>query len=105
MKKYKLTSHRNKSKESNLPPSIQVCNKYDYLLCIIFADGTMAFQSYDFDIKEVKYFLSIAENFDATFESLEETAQKDEVIKDQEAIIRQLETEIESLINTPVNAS
>lgn len=102
MKKFKLKS-RNIKNDISSKKCIEVYNASDSLICLIWADGHLSPQLFEFDIKEIEYFVDIAKRFYTTFENLELLAQKDQTIEELLAQIRQQEVEIESLINQPVN--
>lgn len=93
MTKFKLTSHKGTDR---LPASIQVADAKGDLVCIIFIDGKLAPQGKDYWIEEMKFFISIAEKFHTFYEILEETAHAEQIIKEQDALIRQLEVENET---------
>lgn len=102
MNKFKLKSNIVKNGITS-KKCIEVYNSKDELLCLIWADGHLSPQAFEFELKEIEYFVDIAKRFYTTFENLELIAAKDEEIKNLTAIIRHQETEIENIINQSVN--
>lgn len=105
MKKFKLKSNTVKSGE--VPRKcIEVYSYYDVLLCIIWADNLLSPQNFDFELKEIEYFVDIAKRFYTTFDNLEILAQKDQEIQELLAQVKQQEVEMSFMINnSQVNKS
>lgn len=98
MEKFILKSGKIKQFNGSLE-CIEVYNKLNILLCLIWGDGRISPQGFDFSLKEVDYFIFVARNFEFIWNALASIASKDEQIKDLEALVKQLETEMSFIIN------
>lgn len=103
MTKFKL---KPRSGDGKMPPSIMVFYKSENnVIATIWGDGRIvALKFHEYSVEEMEYLVGVAKQFYSNYDSLELIAQKDEVIKEQEAIIRQLQTEMSFMIdNSPIN--